>query len=54
MSLSIKSIPDFFKYYLSSIKDSVNNPEFGTFYYLMTRFMVLPVYCITRKNIFTC
>jgi len=53
MSLANKSIPDFC-YYLRSIKDGVDNPEFGRFYDLMTRFMVLPVYCITRKIIITC
>jgi len=51
MSLSNKSIPDFW-YYLYNIKDGFDNPEFGIFYDLMTRFMVLPVYCITRENIF--
>jgi len=53
MSLSSKSIPNFW-YYLRNIKDGLDNPEFGIFYDLMTRFMVLPVYCITRKNIFAC
>jgi len=53
MSLSIKSIPDFW-YYMRNTKSGVDNPEFGVFYDLMTRFIVLPVYCITRKNIFTC
>jgi len=51
MSLSSKSIPDFC--ILRSIKDSVDNPMFGIFYHLMTRFMDLPVYCITTNNIFT-
>jgi len=53
MSLSNKSIPGFW-YSLRNIKDGVDNPEFGLFYDLMTRFVVLPVYCITRENIFTC
>jgi len=33
---------------------NVDNPEFGIFYDLMTTFMILPVYCITRKNFSTC
>jgi len=53
MSLSNKSIPGFW-YYLRNIKAGVDNLEFGVFYDLMTRFMVLPVYCMTRKNIFIC
>jgi len=53
MSWYNKSIPDFW-YYLRNTKDGLHNPEFGIFYDLMTRFMVLPVYCITIKNIFTC
>ena len=52
MSLYNKSIPDFWCY-LRNIKDGLDNPEVGIFYDLMTRFMVLPVYYIT-KNIFTC
>ena len=49
MSLSNKSIPGFW-YYLRNIKAGVDNLEFGVFYDLMTRFMVLPVYCMTRKK----
>jgi len=53
MSLSNKSILDLW-YHLRNMKDGLDNQELGIFYDLMTRSMVLPVYCITRKNIFTC
>jgi len=51
MSLSNKSIPDFW-YYLRNITNGLDNREFRIFYNLMTRLIVLPVYCI-RKSIFT-
>jgi len=50
--LSNKSILDFW-YFLGNIKD-LGKSEFGILSDVMTKYMVLPHFCISGKSIFTC